>query len=312
MNPLDTQLRSAIPTHVPPLDHDQLQQRGRRRRLATRAVTGSAATGVLAAVVVLATSMSSPSPIAPIGPGSPTSSASSSTPTMPDTPVDQLRHAMEGSTPTDLEVTNLRHVRAVSSAVPAGEDVTEWSRVFVTDRRVQGIDVEIQHASATLREATTPAALRGVLADIASQQAPLGPDEQTRWLREGPVEATIGQFEGDHQLDDAIAATQAGQEITAAQRMGDAMLSLSAEPEGRYWRDLLDVLEQLEPVDVTTDIDLLGRDVTAFAFTSGIERLQLNFDPTSGRPAGIDMLVDTQETTEDGIPLLQREVVLIP
>jgi hypothetical protein len=312
MSPLDTQLRSTVPAELPALDHHRLQRRGRRRRVATRAATASAGTAVLAMVALLAPSGTGSTAIDPVAPASPapTTPATSAPATSAPVPsTDRLRQAMADATPADLDVVRVRHLRAVSSVVRAGRDVDEWARIRVVDQRAEDGGVTMSAARAELRDGVALDGLRDVLADLAAEPDRLAEDPADRWHWSGPAEPTSGGFEGDRQLDDAEALARDGDTLGAAQRLGDAMLSLSAGPEGAHWHEILDVLDRLDADAVVRDVDLLGRDVTGFVFTADAERLELLFDAATGRPVGIDVLADTGET-DDGTPLFRREVVV--
>lgn len=65
---IDQQLRDTVPTHLPPLDHADLQRRGRGRRWTTRAATGLATVGAVAAVAGVAVSLR-PATVDVTGPG---------------------------------------------------------------------------------------------------------------------------------------------------------------------------------------------------------------------------------------------------
>lgn len=79
---IDQQLRDTVPTTLAPLDHANLQRRGRNRRWTTRAATGVATMGVATAVVGVAIAVR-PTPVDVAGEGLPapgTQAASSPSP----------------------------------------------------------------------------------------------------------------------------------------------------------------------------------------------------------------------------------------
>lgn len=67
---IDTDLRTTIPDDLEALDHEDLQRRGRNRRIGTRVAGGLGALAIAAGALGVVTSLTAPAPsLSPIGPG---------------------------------------------------------------------------------------------------------------------------------------------------------------------------------------------------------------------------------------------------
>ena len=332
----DVDIRATEPDRLPPLNHDLLQGRGRRRRVMVRAVSGVAGVAAAGALLAVGATLWPPQTGPSVAGTSSTGdeNTASNSPQPADSGDEQAAVAAIEAANAEADAAGRAHpdpewaatlgpmsasqvidylnerasqatapthrtrLQALSSAIAPGETLVEWSHVDRLDLTAPpGSNVVLR---ANLLEGTTTAELRAVLPRIAS--------DETR-----PGDRTDAFFVYDPNVDHSAEQPQpiAAEALTILKGRQDRPSSDANVPA--LSREVATTLRTMgATARVTTD--LLDRTVVALRVTpagdsGAVETMDVQFDPETGLVTGTETELDFGR--DNGTPVRRHQATVV-